>query len=567
MNRGIFVRGLFQLNKRLGWIRRLEDIEFDIVIIGGGIIGAGVALDAVTRDLNVLIIDMNDFASGTSSRSSKIVHGGLRYLTNYEFNYISEISRERGIVYENAPHVISPIQMILPIYRHSSYGKILTKIGLQIYDLLADVRPEEKNQTVPKEDLDQLVPNLRKEGLNHSVSYVEYCTEDARLTIEAIKEAVKNGAIALNYVRSEEILSSNGRVNGIRVKDMLTDKEYQVKAKCVVNAAGPWVKKVAGKLFSIPQQVHWLKGAHFVFSRERFPLERGVFFEALDKRMMTAIPKDDSVYVGTTNNFISANEFELYADYQDSIYILNALNYAFPELKLCQDDIISSWAGVRTTLSKNKKDALNFIPKDEIYMGPEGLITVVGGTLTGYRKMGEKVVDLILQNHAFNIQTQQTHSLTQTQTLSGGYLQGVMDFQEFEKIQVHYAVNQGWNCDAAKYLIKKYGGNFEKILTYRNEYEHLRRQIQLPEQIFYSLVYGILDEMVITPMDFFARRTDWLYFRPQLVEQYNEKVSLVLQYFHSWSQLELEKYMEGTSEILRISTTFIKKGISEFKAE
>lgn len=553
------MRGLFQLNKRYGWIRRLEDIEFDIVVIGGGITGAGIALDAVTRDLKVLIIDMDDFASGTSSRSSKIVHGGLRYLTNYEFSYISEISRERGVVYENAPHVISPVQMILPIYKHSTYGTLMTKLGLKIYDFLANVRAEERNQSVSRGDLAKIVPKLRKEGLNHSISYVEYCTEDARLTLEVIKEAVKNGAIALNYMRSEEILSANGEVNGIRVKDILTDKTFLVKSKSVVNAAGPWVKEVSGKLFSISQEIFWLKGAHFVFSRKRFPLEKGVFFEGLDKRMMAAIPKDDSVYVGTTDNFISSNKFQLYADYQDSNYILQALNYAFPGLELGETDIISSWAGVRTALSNNKKDVLNFLSKDEIHVGPEGLVTVVGGTLTGYRKTGEKVVDILLQNKKLGIETQQAHSLTHTQTLSGGYLHGVMNFQEFEKIQVHHAVNQGWNRDAAKYLIKKYGGNFEKILTYRTEYEQLRKKVKLPEEVFYSLVYGILDEMVIKPIDFFARRTDWLYFQPKKVERYNEKVCLVLQYFHNWTNPQLDYYIEETSEILCSSTTFIKK--------
>ena len=203
---GADVRGLFTLSRRYGWIRRLEELEFDVVVIGGGIIGAGVALDAVTRDLRVLIVDMDDFASGTSSRSSKIVHGGLRYLTNLEFSYISQISKERGIVYENAPHVISPIQMALPIYKYSTHGTFATKVGLKIYDWLAQVRAKERSQEISKDMLYTLIPNLKKDGLYKALSYIEYQTEDARLTLEVIKEAIRNDACALNYMIAEEIL-------------------------------------------------------------------------------------------------------------------------------------------------------------------------------------------------------------------------------------------------------------------------------------------------------------------------------------------------------------------------
>lgn len=552
------MRGLFQLNRRLNWVRRLEEDAFDVVVIGGGITGAGVALDAVTRDLHVLIIDKNDFASGTSSRSSKIVHGGLRYLPKYEFNYISQISRERNIVCENAPHVISPIQMVLPIYKDSTYGKFTTQIGLKIYDLLAQVRLEEKNHVVSFHELDQMVPNLKQDGLAESFSYVEYQTDDARLTLEVIKESVRNGARALNYVCAEKILCKDNKIYGVRVKDMLTNKVYEVRAKSVVNAAGPWVKEVAGEFTSFPHHVHWLKGAHLVFSKKRFPLNKGVLFEGPDKRMMAVIPKANSVYVGTTDDFIHSNELNLYVDADDCSYILKALAHAFPELKLTTEDIISSWAGVRTSLSKSKKDALNFISKDEIHIGVEGLITVIGGTLTGYRKTAERVVDILLKRDNLDIETTQIHSLTQTQTLSGGYLNGIMSFEAFEKIQVHHAVNQGWDLEAAKYLIKKYGGNFEQILKYRNEYEHLRQSIDMPEYVFYSLVYGILDEMVIAPMDFFARRTDWLYFRPDLVKKYNEHVCYVLQYFHNWSEEEKETYCKQTEEMLHFSTTTLR---------
>ena len=555
---GADVRGLFTLSRRYGWIRRLEELEFDVVVIGGGIIGAGVALDAVTRDLRVLIVDMDDFASGTSSRSSKIVHGGLRYLTNLEFSYISQISKERGIVYENAPHVISPIQMALPIYKYSTHGTFATKVGLKIYDWLAQVRAKERSQEISKDMLYTLIPNLKKDGLYKALSYIEYQTEDARLTLEVIKEAIRNDACALNYMKAEEILQTSGRISGVRLKDMLTKKEYTVRTKSVVNAAGPWVKEVAGKLVSFPRDVHWLKGAHFVFSKKNFPLNRGVFFEGPDKRMMAAVPKKGSVYVGTTDDFVSPNEFNLYADVNDRLYILKALDYAFPNLNLSVEDIISSWAGVRTSLSNSKKDALNFIQKDEIYIGMEGLITVIGGTLTGYRRTAERVVDLLLKEEKLGIRTNQIHSLTYTQTLSGGYLNGIMSFEEFEKIQVHHAVNQGWSPEAAKYLIRKYAGNFDKILKYRNEYEDLRKNVEMPEHIFYSLVYGILEEMVITSMDFFARRTDWLYFQPELVQTYNERVCRVLQQFHNWTSVEMQRHREQVEKTLYFSTTELR---------
>ena len=287
-------------------------------------------------------------------------------------------------------------------------------------------------------------------------------------------------------------------------------------------------------------------------------MNRGVFFEGPDKRMMAAVPKKGSVYVGTTDDFVSPNEFNLYADVNDRLYILKALDYAFPNLNLSVEDIISSWAGVRTSLSNSKKDALNFIQKDEIYIGMEGLITVIGGTLTGYRRTAERVVDLLLKEEKLGIRTNQIHSLTYTQTLSGGYLNGIMSFEEFEKIQVHHAVNQGWSPEAAKYLIRKYAGNFDKIIKYRNEYEDLRKNVEMPEHIFYSLVYGILEEMVITSMDFFARRTDWLYFQPELVQTYNERVCRVLQQFHNWTSVEMQRHREQVEKTLYFSTTELR---------
>ncbi|HEY9576818.1 MAG TPA: FAD-dependent oxidoreductase, partial [Pseudobacillus sp.] len=232
---------IFSNLKREEWLDYLQAEEFDLLVIGGGITGAGIALDATVRGMKTALIEMQDFAAGTSSRSTKLVHGGLRYLKQFEIGVVAEVGKERAIVYENGPHVTTPEWMLLPLHKGGSFGKVTTGIGLRVYDFLADVKKSERRLMLTAEETLRKEPLIKKEGLVGSGYYVEYRTDDARLTVEVMKKAVEQGAGAVNYVKAEKFIYESSKVAGIQATDLLTGQAMEIKAKTVVNAAGPWV--------------------------------------------------------------------------------------------------------------------------------------------------------------------------------------------------------------------------------------------------------------------------------------------------------------------------------------
>lgn len=227
--------------RRLDHLRMMAERELDLLVIGGGITGAGIALDARTRGLVTGLVEMQDFAAGTSSRSTKLVHGGLRYLKQLEIGLVAEVGKERMIVHENGPHVTTPVWMLLPIVEGGTFGRTGISIGLFVYDRLAGVKKEERRRMLnPGETLER-EPLLKREGLKGAGLYVEYRTDDARLTLEVLKTAVARGAFAANYAKAENLLYRDGKVIGAGVIDTLTGKSFRIRAKKVVNATGPWV--------------------------------------------------------------------------------------------------------------------------------------------------------------------------------------------------------------------------------------------------------------------------------------------------------------------------------------
>ncbi|MGI2315704.1 glycerol-3-phosphate dehydrogenase/oxidase, partial [Staphylococcus cohnii] len=223
----------------------LKNDTFDVVIIGGGITGAGIALDATQRGMKVALVEMQDFAQGTSSRSTKLVHGGLRYLKQLQVGVVAETGRERAIVYENGPHVTTPERMLLPMHKGGSMGKFTTAIGLTMYDRLAGVKKSERKTMLNAKETLAKEPLVKKSGLKGGGSYVEYRTDDARLTIEVMKRAAEKGATVINHTKSVHFTyDSNEKVNGIHAEDQITGETYPIKAKKVINASGPWVDEV-----------------------------------------------------------------------------------------------------------------------------------------------------------------------------------------------------------------------------------------------------------------------------------------------------------------------------------
>ncbi|MER2090962.1 MAG: FAD-dependent oxidoreductase, partial [Sporosarcina sp.] len=222
-------------------ISKSQEDKFDLLIIGGGITGAGIALDAASRGMKTALVEMQDFAAGTSSRSTKMIHGGLRYLKNFEVKLVAQVGKERAVVYENGPHVTTPEWLLLPIYKDGTMGKFTTSVGLRAYDFLAGVKKEERKSMLTKERTLHAEPKLKQEGLVGAGRFVEYRSDDARLTIEVMKEAVRQGATVFNYTKVTNFIYNNGKVAGVCVVDELNGQASEIRAQTVVNAAGPWV--------------------------------------------------------------------------------------------------------------------------------------------------------------------------------------------------------------------------------------------------------------------------------------------------------------------------------------
>jgi glycerol-3-phosphate dehydrogenase len=535
----------FSSENRKEVLKQMEDVEYDVLVIGGGITGSGIALDAATRGMKTALVEMQDFAAGTSSRSTKLVHGGLRYLKQFEVKMVAEVGKERAIVYENGPHVTTPEWMLLPIHEGGTFGKFSTSIGLLVYDFLAGVRSSERRSMLSIEETLKREPLLKKEGLKGGGYYVEYKTDDARLTIEVVKEAVNQGATAINYTKVEEFIYENGIVKGVIVVDQLTKKSYKIYAKKIVNAAGPWVDTLREKDQSKKgKSLQLTKGIHLVIDQNRFPLNQAVYFDTPDGRMVFAIPREGKTYVGTTDTVYKGDIAHPRMTTADRHYVINAINYMFPSLKITVKDIESSWTGLRPLIHEDGKDPSEISRKDEIWTSDSGLITIAGGKLTGYRKMAEIVVDLLAKK--INDDDGRTFSACRTKTLpiSGGDFGGSKKFPAFIKEKVKIGTGIGLTHEEAEKLVKRYGSNVDNVFKYSKIYLENFSEIDLPLYVFLQLVYSIKEEMATKPIDFFNRRTGTLLFDIHWAREWKEKVVNYMAAALEWTEEQAGNYQK-----------------------
>ena len=532
---------MFSNKERTHYLQTMHEALYDVVIIGGGITGVGVALDAVTRGLKVALVEMQDFAEGTSSRSTKLVHGGLRYLKQAQVKEVAELGRERAIVYENAPHVTTPLWMLLPFYEGGTFQKTTTALGLTVYDLLAGVKRSERRTMLSKEDVLTRVPMLREQGLLGGGMYVEYRTDDARLTIEVAKAAAERGAQLINYAKAVRIDERNVAFTSVYVQDTLHGNEYQLKAKSVVNAAGPWVDEVR-QLVEPVEGKHLVltKGVHIVVSHDAFPLDQPVYFDNADGRMIFAIPREGKVYIGTTDTFYEEAAEHVQATDEDVMYLLEAVAYMFPSVGLTKEQIESTWAGVRPLIHEEGKDPSEISRKDEIWHTGQRVITIAGGKLTGYRKMAQSVVDEVVKSMHLTA----GKCITKHLPLSGGDLNGSKFFEQYVDTWTKRGVTQGFTEEESEALVRWYGTNIAQVMAYEHDTS------DLPASLYASLRYSIDHEMTATPADFFVRRRGMIYFDIASVERYASAVMDVMAEQLSYSDEERSRYMQQVEQAI-----------------
>ncbi|MCE4046422.1 MAG: glycerol-3-phosphate dehydrogenase/oxidase [Lysinibacillus fusiformis] len=533
-------------------IEELQDREYDLLVIGGGITGCGIALDAIARGLSVALVEMQDFAAGTSSRSTKLVHGGLRYLKQFEIKEVAELGKERAIVYENGPHVTTPVWMLLPFHKGGTFGKYSTNLGLRVYDFLAGVKRAERRymlstgQTIEKE------PLVKTKGLLGGGMYVEYRTDDARLTIEVAKAAIERGATLLNYIKAENFLyNEQQKISGIVATDLLTNHPIEIRAKAVVNAAGPWVddvRTIEGK--QAGKHLILSKGVHIVFDESKFPLKQAVYFDTPDGRMVFAIPRQGKTYVGTTDTFYEGDARNMDIYQEDRDYIMNAIRYMFPSVKVTDADIESSWAGVRPLIHEDGKNPSEISRKDEVWISPSGLVTIAGGKLTGYRKMAETVLNTITQELEQQFGIKSSPCTTKNIPISGGHIGGSSKFYAFLYDYTRVGKKIGLSEEEAKFLTQHYGSNVEIVFNYVKEGHPI-----LPSWLYAQLMYGIHHEMVVHPNDFMVRRTGYMFFQMAIVQQYEEAILDEMAKQLNWTAQQRTQYEEDVKKEIKRATT------------
>lgn len=516
-------------------INNLNSHRFDLLVIGGGITGAGIALDAASRGLKVALVEKNDFAFGTSSRSTKLIHGGLRYLKQLEFGLVKEVGSERAVVHKLAPHLVVPEKMLLPLYEKRGFSSLLTSIGLKLYDFLAGVKSEDQRRMLTKKQTLKQEPLLLADDVKGGAIYAEYRTDDARLTTEIMKTASRHGAEVINYCEVVDFVYEARKIVGAKVKDVLTDTPYQIKATTVVSAAGPWVDELRTINHSKKgKQLHLTKGVHLVVDKKRLPIAQAIYFDVEDGRMIFAIPRGRVTYIGTTDtNYMGSKEMVI-ATLEDAEYLIRAVNRTFPSVQLTLHDVESSWAGLRPLIHEEGKSASELSRKDEIFESSTGLISIAGGKLTGYRKMAERVVDLVLDK-----MDEADREFDECKTDLIPLVES--PFKDYEEVKAYLtSVKEKvskLDLDSfyADYLVGNYGKQTNAIL---DDIQAGQIEIELAKA---ELRFGIANELITLPEDFFIRRTGRLYFFKNSIDVIAEAILHEFQITFKWKELDIEK--------------------------
>ena len=541
----------FSAFNRSAILAGMAEQELDLLVIGGGITGAGIALDASQRGMRVGLLEQNDFGSGTSSRSTKLIHGGLRYLKQGDVKLVREVGRERAILYRNAPHLVIPAPMLLPIYKGGTYGYWTSSVGLYIYDWLAGVERKERRKMLNREETLRHEPLLKQDGLKGAGYYYEYRTDDARLTLDIMKTAWSQGAAIANYVQVTEFLYRDGKVAGVKAKDRRSGQTWEIRAKKVVNAAGPWVDNVRQLDGSLQgKRLFLTKGVHLVVEKEKLPVRQSVYFDTPDGRMVFVIPRGNITYIGTTDTAYKLDINQPRTTREDRDYLLRAVNAMFPQVKLEAKDVVSHWAGLRPLIYEEGKGPSELSRKDEIFLSESGLITIAGGKLTGFRKMAEKVVDLVAEQ----LVQMQGGSFPACRTdeivISGGERLGHADYADCKQELLKKGVALGVEETIAREWVDTYGSNTLHI------YERLEgtgsrvRKPSEEELLKAQLSYAIEAEMTVTAADFLRLRTGWTYFQVKKAEAKAETVIRLMGDALGWSEAERERERAEVRQLL-----------------
>jgi glycerol kinase len=549
----------FSILDRERQLNKMASSTFDLIIIGGGVTGAGIALDASARGLKTCLVEKNDFASGTSNKSTKLIHGGLRYLKQMEIGLVKESGTERAIVHKLAPHLVVPEKMLLPLIEGGTYGKMLTSIGLKVYDILANVEGDDRRKMLDKEETLAKEPLLDEATLLGGGYYAEYRTDDARLTIELHKKATEFGATVINYCEMEEfVYNSQGKIKSVNCIDHNTGVKLNITARNFVSAAGPWVDLLRKKDASMNNKyLHLTKGIHIVFPAEKLPIKQSVYFDVDDGRMIFAIPRGRVTYVGTTDTNYHGSLERVVSLKADAKYLLDAVNKTFPTVNLTRDDIESNWSGLRPLIHEEDKDPSELSRKDETFISESGLISIAGGKLTGYRKMALRVLETVLKTMSSKRRSDLKKSNTENILLTSNAMHSEDEVHAYQKDILSRLKEFGITGSyTAWYLTSTFGKQsdiiLDKIDFFTNKDAHERL---IKAELWYCVHYEMANSLV----DFFVRRTGRLYFNIASISKYRNVILEDFVNYLDWDTTRVTKENEILDILLRDATHYYDK--------
>ncbi|MGX7244888.1 type 1 glycerol-3-phosphate oxidase [Enterococcus quebecensis] len=607
----------FSIKTRQESIEKLKHGELDLLIIGGGITGAGVALQASAAGMKTGLIEMQDFAEGTSSRSTKLVHGGIRYLKNFDVEVVADTVQERAVVQAIAPHIPKPDPMLLPIYDEpkATFNMFSVKVAMDLYDRLANViGTKYENYTLTKEEVLEREPQLKSEGLQGGGVYLDFRNNDARLVIENIKQASQDGGLMVSKVKAVGfIFNGEGKITGVKAKDLLTDEIFEINAKVIINTTGPWSDKVRGldTAKKLIPQMRPTKGVHLVVDSSKLFVPQPTYFDTgkHDGRMVFVVPREKKTYFGTTDTDYTGDYEHPTVTQEDVDYLLEIVNNRYPQANVTIADIEASWAGLRPLISENGGsdynggnngkvsdksfdqviDIVSKYQKQEVSRydvenvlnhledslaeskenpsavsrgsllerSEDGLLTLSGGKITDYRKMAEgalKEIQRILKE-----EFDRTFQLIDSKTypVSGGRINPANVETELETLAKN-GIEKGLTKEEAEYLAHLYGSNVTKVFGKIDETKPVAG-LSLAETI--ALHYALENEMALTPADYLVRRTNHILFMRDTLDEVKQGVIAEMSNYYTWSDEQKEIYTNELNELIAESDlSLLKEG-------
>jgi len=495
----------FSFQTRAAALDAMAAEPMDVLIIGGGITGAGIARDAALRGLRVALVDKSDVAGGTSSRSSRLIHGGLRYLEHGDLRLVFEASRERRILLRIAPHLVRPLPFLFPAYRGARVPPWKLRAGLWLYDLLAAFRNVHAHRWLGAKRVRALEPGLRDKDLAGAGLYYDAQTDDARLALATLRSAATAGALIASYTEVLALAKPDGRVAGASVRDVLTGRRLELRARVVVNATGPWVDAV--RRLDEPAATPLLrlsKGAHVAVPRARIGNTHAVTLTSpLDGRVMFVLPWGDVSYIGTTETEETVPPERARTTGDDAVYLLRSANAFFPRARLAPHDVVSTWAGLRPLLAPDGSRSAGAVSREHrVVESASGLITIAGGKLTTYRVMGRDVMDRVAARlRKLDGRRPPPAPATDELPLPGGETADL-------DVLVSGAVARGVGEPTAQHLVASYGTESAAVLNLVDRQRGLGKPIlEGRPEIRAEVVHAVQREMAVRLADVLIRRT------------------------------------------------------------